>query len=204
MNGPSPRFIDPRQLAFDIDGVVADTMDVFVRLARERFGFEDMSKDDISCYNLYECLRIEKDILDELVCLTMDDEHTMQIPPMPGAPEFLTEMARSYPLRFITARIWPESITEWLYQTLPGVPSEKISVIASGAPERKPEILKELAVRYFVDDRTETCMHLKEFGIQPLLFVQPWNRNDPTDGFIRIENWAGLKECVLLPNPKLR
>ncbi len=203
MSSP-PLFIDPCGLAFDIDGVVADTMEVFVTLARERFGFEHISKDDISCYNIYKCLQIEKDVLDELVCLTMDDEHTMQIPPMPGAPEFLTEMAGAHPLRFVTARIWSESITEWLYQTLPEVPRDRISVIASGAPEKKSEILKELDVRYFVDDRTETCLQLKESGIQPLLFIQPWNRNDSYDGLIRVENWAGLKECVLLPNPKLR
>ncbi len=203
MNSPHPCLIDPCQLAFDIDGVVADTMDVFVTLARERFGFEHITKDDISCYNLSKCLQIEKEILDELVCLTMDDEHTMLIPPMPGAPEFLTEMAIAHPLRFVTARIWPESITAWLYQTLPEVPREKITVIASGAPEKKSQILKDLNVRYFIDDRTETCLELKESGIQPLLFVQPWNRNDPYDGLIRVENWARVKECVLLPNPKL-
>ena len=204
MNGAPPCLIEPRELAFDIDGVVADTMDVFVRLARERFGFAAMTKEDISCYNLYECLGIEKEVLDELICLTLDDEHTMQIPPMPGAREVLTELSRGHPLRFVTARIWPESITEWLYQTLPGVSPERISVIASGAPELKPVILKELGVHYFVEDRVETCHQLKEAGIQPLLFVQPWNRNEPADGFIRVENWAGLKEWVLPPDMNLR
>ena len=33
------RTIEPSELAFDIDGVVADTMAVFVALARERYGF---------------------------------------------------------------------------------------------------------------------------------------------------------------------
>ncbi|MHC1724613.1 MAG: haloacid dehalogenase [Syntrophobacteraceae bacterium] len=196
--------IDPSVIAFDIDGVVADTMDVFVRLAHERYGLVAMTKEDLCCYNLYECLDLEKEIIDDLICLTLDDEHTLQIPPVPGAPEVLTELSRVAPLRFVTARIWPESITEWLSQVLPGVPCQRIQVIASGAPEIKLHILNELGVRYFVEDRIETCRQLKKAGIQPFLFDQPWNRNQVADGLIRIENWMQLKEWVLPTGVNLR
>ena len=54
-----------------------------------------------------------------------------------------------------------ESITQWLFAVLPGVPRERITVIASGAPETKLEILNGLEIRYFVDDRIETCRQLK-------------------------------------------
>ncbi|MGA2403021.1 MAG: haloacid dehalogenase [Syntrophobacteraceae bacterium] len=194
--GPSAP-IDPCRLAFDIDGVVADTMEVFVRLAHERYALTHICKEDLLCYNLYDCLDLKKEIIDDLICLTLDDEHTMQIPPVPGAPEVLTELARAAPLHFVTARIWPESITQWLFAILPGVPRERIKVIASGAPEVKLHILNGLEVRYFVEDRVETCRQLKEAGIQPFLFEQPWNRDEPADGFIRIENWTQLREWVL-------
>ncbi len=189
--------IDPRLLAFDIDGVVADTMAIFVRLAHEKYGLTRLSQQDMICYNLYECLCLEKEIIDDLIRLTLDEEHTMQIPPVPGAPEVLTELARVVPLRFITARIWPESITQWLLTILPGVPHERVTVIASGAPETKLDILNGLDIRYFLEDRIETCRHLKEAGIEPLLFDQPWNRNEQADGFIRVRNWMQLKEWVL-------
>ncbi len=189
--------IDPCTLAFDVDGVVADTMEVFVRLAHEKYALTRLSKQDMLCYNLYECLDLEKDIIDDLISLTLDHEHTMQIPPLPGAPAVLTELAGTAPLLFVTARIWPESITQWIFTILPGVPRERITVIASGAPEIKLQILKGYGVRYFVEDRAETCRQLKEAGIQPLLFEQPWNRNEPADGFIRIENWMQLREWVL-------
>jgi len=189
--------IDPATLAFDIDGVVADTMEVFVRLAHERYGLTHISKQDLLCYNLHECLNLEKQIIDDLICLTLNDEHTMEIPPVPGAPEVLTELAATVPLRFVTARIWPDSITQWLFTILPAVPREKITVVASGAPEIKLDILNGLEIRYFVEDRVETCRQLKKAGIQPFLFVQPWNRNESADGFIRVENWGELKEWVL-------
>ena len=189
--------IDPCLLAFDVDGVVADTMAVFVRLAHERYGLTHLSQQDMLCYNLHECLGLGKKIIDDLIGLTLDDLHTMQIPPVPGAPEALMELALVAPLRFITARVRSESITQWLFSVLPGVPRERITVIASGAPETKLDILNELEIRYFVDDRIETCRHLKEAGIEPLLFDQPWNRNEPADGFIRVQNWVQLKSWVL-------
>jgi hypothetical protein len=189
--------IDPYLLAFDIDGVVADTMAVFVRLAHERYGLTNLSKQDMLCYNLYECLGLQKEIIDDLIRLTLDDRHTMEIPPVPGAPEVLMELAGIAPLRFITARLWSEPITQWLFTILPGVPRERIWVIASGAPETKLDILNGLQIRYFVDDRIETCRRLKEAGIEPLLFDQPWNRNEPADGLIRIQNWIQLKSWLL-------
>ncbi len=191
--------IDPCKIAFDIDGVVADTMDVFVRLAHERYGLTKMCKQDLSCYNLYECLALEKNVIDDLICLTLDDDNTMQIPPVPGAPEVLTELARITPLRFVTARIWPESITAWLFQLLPDVPAERISVIASGDPAAKLHILNDLNVRYFVEDRIETCRQLQDAGIFPFLFDQPWNRGQQADTLVRIENWMQLKEWLFPP-----
>jgi hypothetical protein len=196
--------IDPCLLAFDIDGVVADTMAVFVRLAHEKYGLTRLSKQDMICYNLHECLGLEREIIDDLIRLTLDDQHTMEIPPVPGAPEVLMELAETVPLRFVTARMRPESITEWLFTALPGVLHDRITVIASGAPETKPPILNGLDVRYFVEDRIETCRHLKEAGIEPLLFDQPWNRNQQADGFIRVQNWMQLKEWVLPSGTNLR
>ncbi len=193
----TPAPIDPCLLAFDIDGVVADTMAVFVRLAHERYGLTHLSQQHMLSYNLYECLGLEKQIIDDLILLTLDDLHTMQIPPVPGAPEVLMELARLAPLRFITARVCSEPITQWLFTVLPCVPREKITVIASGAPETKLDIINGLEIRYFVDDRIETCRRLKEAGIEPFLFDQPWNRNDEADGFIRVQNWIQLKSWVL-------
>ena len=83
------------------------------------------------------------------------------------------------------------------------MPRERITVIASGSPETKLDILNELQIRYFVEDRLETCRHLKEAGIEPLLFDQPWNRNELADGLIRIQNWMQLKELGIALRYKL-
>ncbi len=197
MSRPLVPPIDPGTLAFDIDGVVADTMSVFVRLAHERYGLTDLSKNDMLCYNLYDCLGLEKEIIEDLIGLTLDAEHTREIPPIPGAPEVLTELAAAAPLRFVTARSMADSISEWIFSILPTVSRSRITVIASGSPESKLDILQQFGIRYFVEDRLETCKHLKGAGIEPLLFEQPWNRDEPAPGLIRISDWMQLKECLL-------
>jgi uncharacterized HAD superfamily protein len=189
--------IEPSDLAFDIDGVVADTMTVFVKLAREHYGFTWLTKEDLREYDLHACLNIGREIVDDLICMTLNDEHTEQIPPVHGAVDVLTRLAQHGPLRFVTARIWPESIIRWLHQTLSDVDPRRIMVFATGLPEAKYRVLRELKVRYFVDDRVETCKLLSRNGIQPLLFDQPWNRVPEAVGFPRIKNWSQLGQRVL-------
>ena len=188
--------IRPEEIAFDIDGVVADTMQVFVDLARERYGLLDLKKDDLYCYNLYECVPAPSHVIDELICLTLDDEHTLKVPAMEGAPEVLGRLAEYGPLRFVTARMWPESIERWLRMLLPGVPAETIQVTATGDPEVKHRTLRDMGVRYFVEDRLETCWVLAQEGIQPLVYDQPWNQ--VSSPFPRIYHWHQLREMLIL------
>lgn len=195
--------IEPSQIAFDIDGVVADTMALFIRLAGERYGLEHLTKEHITLYDLHECLDLEKEVIDDLICLTLDDTHTLETPPMFGAPEVLTDLARHGALRFVTARVWPESIIRWLHRILRGVGHDRIQVIATGAPESKLKTLRELGIRTFVEDRWETCELLDHEGIQPILFDQPWNRGRQASRFPRVESWLELRRWLLLPEDRM-
>ncbi len=189
-----PAGIAPSELAFDIDGVVADTMEVFLRLARGYPELADLRKEHLRVYDLHKCVPADGKVIDDLICTTLDDEHTLQIPPMEGAPEVLTELARHGPLRFVTARIWPESIIEWLHNTLPDVDPGRIEVIATGSPEAKLGILRDLRVRCFLEDRLETCRLLAREGFRPILFDQPWNRG--IDLFPRVRSWRHFQRWI--------
>ncbi len=190
-------FIHPRDLAFDIDGVVADTMETFVRIARERYGLSRLSKEDLTCFDLSRCLGLDGKIISDLICTTLDDEHTLELHPVAGAPHVLSSLARHGPLRFVTARIWPESIVRWLYGILPGVPRSLIDVTATGHPDAKLEVLRKQKVRYFVEDRLETCEVLAWEGFQPIVFDQPWNRMEKSGAFLRVKSWQEIHQWVL-------
>ena len=51
--------IAPESIAFDIDGVIADTMTLFLDIAREEFAVEGVRYEDIRCDNLADCIDIE-------------------------------------------------------------------------------------------------------------------------------------------------
>ena len=58
------------------------------------------------------------------------------------------------------------------------------------------DVLKAHGVRYFVEDRAETCHLLAREGIQPILYTQPWNRG--VDDFPRVDDWFHLRELLCL------
>ncbi len=51
-----------------------------------------------------------------------------------------------------------------------------------------------LTITHFVDDRLETCFLLKEAGITPILYKQPWNRNPHP--FIEVGSWKELESLI--------
>lgn len=186
--------IDPRGLAFDIDGVVADTMAVFVELVQTRLSLTHFSKEQLIRYNLHECVPAPKEVIDEILYLTLGDHYTKKIPSCPGAREVLEHLGRYVPLRFVTARVWPDSISQWLQDLLPGVNPENIQVVATGDPAIKSRVLRDMGIRVFIEDRPDTCYQLRDQGFNVIVFDQPWNRN--ACEFPRISDFKELEEQI--------
>ncbi len=189
-------FINPEEIAFDVDGVFADTISTFIDIARNEYGISHVKHECITSFDLSKCLNLDKELIIEIICKALDDENTLRTRPFPKASEILTEISRHAPLIFVTARIWEDSIKNWIYNQLPAVPKQRIKVYATGNPEKKLDVLEEENVKYFVEDRLETCHMLREAGIEPIVFDQPWNREPHP--FIRVSNWAELKNLINL------
>ena len=186
--------IDPRRLAFDIDGVVADIMTTFIQLARERYGLHHLDYNDIVDFDLARCLKMDEAIIGEILELLLYQPETLAIAPLPEAVPTLTRLAQEQPLLFVTARDRAEPIAAWLAQQLPTVPPQDLKIIATGDPDAKLLYLQEHNIRYFVEDRLETCFHLARSGIQPLVFDQPWNRRP--HAFPIVYSWRDLASLI--------
>ena len=72
--------------------------------------------------------------------------------------------------------------------------SESVEVIATGSFEAKADVLLGKNISCFVEDRLETCFALKEKGITPVLFRQPWNRKKHP--FVEVGNWEELEAMI--------
>ena len=55
--------IDPRKIGFDIDGVVANTMQLFLDILLDVYGINHVTLDDITRYDLQACLDVDPQII---------------------------------------------------------------------------------------------------------------------------------------------
>ncbi len=180
----------PSGIGFDIDGVVADTMAAFLRIAREEYGHCHLEKERITSYWLEECLDIPSETVGAIIQRILDDPFGVGLEPIDGARDALLRFAAEGPITFVTARPSGESIEEWLRDLLPEVPREDLRVIATGRHSAKKDVLRELGIGAFVEDHLETCEDLHAAGIWAAVFDQPWNR--ARTPWIRVSSWEEI------------
>ena len=169
--------INPALIGFDIDGVVADTGGAFIRIANEEYGINSISLDDITSFEVIDCLDVDQGIIEEIFIRLLDDPLTAGLQPMEDAIPVLHRFADEAPLTFITARPHEKPIARWLKHYLQPATFEKIRLVAMGVHDNKTSYIKDLGLKYFVDDRLQTCKMLANEGITPLVYNQPWNKN---------------------------
>ncbi len=186
--------IDPSSLAFDIDGVFADTMTLFLDIAREEYKIRDVKYEDITCYALEKCVNMDPALIDSILTQIMDGTHKASLKPMPGARNVLTRLGRLHsPILFVTARPNREPIYEWI-QSILSFDSDSIDVVATGSFDAKVDVLSTRGISYFVEDRLETCYPLSEAGVTPIIFKQPWNRE--RHPFVEVGTWKELESLI--------
>jgi uncharacterized HAD superfamily protein len=186
--------INPASLAFDIDGVVADTMSLFLEIVRDVHNINSIRYEDIYSYNVVECTGLDQDIVDSAVERLLNGNYSANLAPMQGAADVLTRIERHHsPLLFVTARPYLGPIQDWLLESLSLKP-QSIEVITTGSHENKVEVLLERNIRCFVDDRLETCDLIHDAGILPILYKQPWNR--VAHPYREINSWKELEALI--------
>ena len=186
--------IDPTSVAFDIDGVFADTMKLFLDIAREEYNIDKIRYEDITCYTLEECIDIDAKIIEAIIAGIMEGSHKATLKPIEGATDVLTKIGRYHrPILFVTARPYQRPIYDWIRSVLP-LDTDSMEVIATGSFVAKVDVLANKDISYFVEDRLETCFPLQEAGITPVLFRQPWNRK--SHPFVEVGTWKELESLI--------
>ncbi len=186
--------INPDSIAFDFDGVLADTMTLFLDIARKDYQVDYLRYEDITCYMLQDCLEMDADLIETIIQRIQDGRYTVPLKPMTGAVEVLTRLKKiSSPILFVTARPYTGPILDWI-QNILQIDTEQVKVIPTGSFDAKADILRKHRVDYFVEDRLETCFQLKDAGIEPLLFRQPWNRK--IHPFHEVGSWQDIHSLI--------
>ncbi len=185
--------ISPRDIAFDVDGVFADTFRVFIEKARKEYGYQ-FNYEDITEYDFMRVIDIGEQESEEIIQTLLDYPIENGIRPMPGAVEVLTRLSRSGPLFFVTARPDEAAILGWIHHQLPEVDMTLIHLEATNTHKKKAPVLEKSGKKYFMEDRLETCYLLQEVPIIPIVFQQPWNRKPHP--FQVVESWDELSTMI--------
>lgn len=187
--------IDARLLGFDFDGVVADTAEAFIRLACEEYGYCGFTLEDITNFQVEECLDMPQERVEAIFTRILKDSIGIDLRPMPGVVEVLGQLCEKAPVTVITARPEKLPVTEWLNKVFPASTAECIHVVAMGNHDQKFDHINRLGLRYFIDDRAETCLRLHEQGIQPFVFHQPWNKG--RHHLPQVRNWQDVRALCI-------
>ena len=181
-------------IGFDLDGVIADTAETFLRLACSKHGYCSFTCEDITNFELEDCIPIPRDLVDKIFTEILTDSLETELKPMKGAVDTLTLLAQKSTVTIITARPLLPPVLDWIDVFFPAETREAIKVIATGDHNDKVRHIHEHGLKYFVDDRAETCMQLASADIIPLVFSQPWNQN--RHNLQSVENWADIQDLI--------
>jgi len=187
--------IHPSELAFDIDGVIADTMSLFIDIAGKDFGIRDIRYEDIKEYSLHGISGVDMLTMVKIIDCILKGKHSGSLEPLDGAVSVLQKLNREHrPTLFVTARPDAAQANQWILNTLCLAP-DCFEIVATGSFDDKREVLVNRGIKYFVEDRLETCFILSEAGIHPIVFKQPWNRKPHP--FCEVENWQELESLIV-------
>jgi hypothetical protein len=189
--------IDPAKIGFDFDGVIADTAESFLRIACEEHGFCDFRLEDITDFEVENCLGMSVETVATVFHKIMQDSLGTGLQPMFGALEVLSELAESVgTVTVVTARPLREPVLDWFAHFLPPKILPAMQIVAMGDHDDKTRHILAQGLQWFVDDRAETCMQVQAAGIQPLLFCQPWNRDCPE--IEAVSSWQEIRSLLPL------
>ncbi|MCI5147932.1 MAG: hypothetical protein D3916_00730 [Candidatus Electrothrix sp. MAN1_4] len=186
--------INPILLGFDFDGVIADTAEAFLRLACEDYGLCDLTSADIVNFEVEQCLGLERAQADALFHKILVDSVGTGLQPMEDAVQVLGELAERSPVSVITARTLASPVHDWFADFFPASTCKAIQVIAMGAHDGKPQYIHGQGLRFFIDDRAETCVQLSKAGVQPFVFQQPWNHN--RHQLPSVSSWLDIRDLI--------
>ena len=192
--------IHPHELAFDVDGVFANTFQSFVDKARYQYGLQ-IYYDDITEYDYRNVIKIDDDINEKLIQMVVNTPIETGVQPIEGAVDVLTRLSEITTLFFVTARSEKNNILQWIKKQLKTVNISDICLSATGTHLKKIPVLQKHGVKFFIEDRLETCYLLSEVSITPIVFEQPWNQTPHP--FHTVKSWNEIAAMIEWETPRM-
>ena len=186
--------IQPHQIGFDFDGVIADIGEAFLRRACEDYDYCSLKQEDITSFHVETCTRIPESVVRNIFDDILADSLSTGLLPIDGALDVIKRLAGRENVVIITARSFDQPVIDWLEHHLPRETCRRIDLVAMHDHDQKVRYIRQHKLFYFVDDRAETCAQVAAAELHPLLYRQPWNSS--WNDFTTVENWNQIAQFV--------
>lgn len=186
-----------QRIGFDFDGVIADTATTFLHIADKEYGYNSLTKADITNFELEDCIDIPKEIIERIFTDILTDSLGTGLQPMEGAVEVISNFAQHSPLTIITARPIDGPVHDWLATYFDAPLRTNIRVVATGDHNDKLRHIRAKGIEYFIDDRVATCLFLAQENIHPIVYHQPWNAGRHT--LSMVSSWEEISSILQVP-----
>lgn len=189
-------------IAFDFDGVIFNMGPVIDQVAVEMYGRESTGG-EIHCYDLENAYGLTTEEVQAMIPVVQEDRFLLAENFIYGAQRILSELGNGggWPIIIITARPRTEPVREFLLEHLK-IDPRRLKVAFSHSKD-KGVLAYQMGIDTFVDDYYVSLLSIMQWGIQPILFDQPWNRVLPSDRshayscMERVLDWRQLERRLL-------
>lgn len=175
----------------DLDGVIADSDPVY-RFFIKKFLGRELKREDVTSFFYEDCLGISAAEMNKVWDFFNEEKGWEKIEPVAGAIECLNKFAIKNKIFVVSSRpVFLEKVTkDWL-------DSHKINydklILTDGQP--KLNVVKDLSITHFIEDRLDYAQDMAKAGIKVLLFDYPWNQHsEKQSNLFRVGNWGEINE----------
>ena len=180
-------------LGFDIDGVIADFVNIFSDLAKKKYGVT-LTEVDIYCHDLNLVLGVPKDEVVQLITETLKTD----LPLYPEAKETLEKLfSEGHRIYLLTARydFLFQNTLLWLKEK--SIPYTDILNLTEGK-KYQANIDIDVIVEDCLCDALEWTKRVKNV----LIFDHPWNQTNNVKNLLkRVYSWAEIYEEIKKMQP---
>ncbi len=195
--------IKPYEIGFDFDGTFADTMSLFLAIAKQEYNIDWIKYHDFTQYDTEKSLAdkwVPKEIVTEIFhkIIFWYWKADVKLHTIPYSVMMLQYIAKETgKLTFITHRPpCEDKMISWI-RTCLNMYDENIdyNIVYSSSPKDKYKACQENGIKYFLDNSYDVCYSLFIQGIKPITYIQPWN---DFKGFSwpRIQRWDELIQMI--------
>jgi len=180
-----------KRIGIDIDGVIADSQPVIIKILNHHFGSR-YTLLDFENFDPVKMFGMDRKQLDRFI-MDREQEIVEEAVPLPGAVETIRDLSCSFGIFLVSARTPTHTgrTGEWLKKYK--IPHHGLTLLGQ---HDKRAACTDLCVDLFIEDSKKNASQVSSCGIPVLLMDATYNRGSLPAMVTRVFNWQEIKDYI--------